>query len=68
MKYSKIFSLFLFLLSCNLFAQVTHTVNFSLNELTISEVTGEGSAIYTKVGYSELQSYEESGKPELPVR
>ncbi len=68
MKYLKILSLLIFLLSLNLYGQVVHTVNFTLNDLITTDVTGADSTIYTKVTYDELRFTDKTGKPELPVR
>jgi len=59
--------LFSFCLS-HLHAQVTHTVNFSREELTLSDVVGDDSNLYTQVSYSDLQPTEELANPELPVK
>lgn len=60
--------LFLIVFLPNLSAQVTHTVNFSFEELILSEITGEDSNTYTKVEYDELQLTDAIGNPELPVK
>ena len=59
---------FLLFFSFNISAQVTHTVNFLQEELTISEITGEDSNTYAKLEYNDLQFTDEIGKPELPVK
>ncbi|MFZ2323532.1 MAG: C25 family cysteine peptidase, partial [Ignavibacteriaceae bacterium] len=61
------FLIFLFF-SFNLFSQVSHTVNFSLEKLTVWDATGLDKTIYTKVVYGDLQKTDEVGKPELPVK
>jgi len=68
MKIITFLSFFFLLLSCSSIAQVTHTVNFSFEELIVSEITGENSNTYTKLKYDELLPSDEIGKPELPIK
>ena len=68
-----IMKLISFLLLFSLFpihsiSQVTHTVNFSYNDLSVSDITGEDSIVYSKVEYTDLQFNDELGAPNLPVK
>lgn len=65
------FIIILFLLPLSnyvLFAQISHSCNFSMSDLNIFEIIGKDNVQYKKVEYTNLQYTDEIGKPMLPIR
>lgn len=68
-KYKLLILLLLLLASNSLWAragQITHTVTYDLNKLSITYDTINGN-IYARVNYENLLSYNLDGEPELPI-
>ncbi|MFZ2865698.1 MAG: C25 family cysteine peptidase [Ignavibacteriaceae bacterium] len=68
MRKKLVLSFVLLLLPCKLFGQITSSVNFDSEDLTITEITSPNNVVYSKIEFKDLESDQEVGQPEIPSR
>jgi len=68
MKMACIISLIILLIASNSFGQITRIQTFSESDLATTETIIKDGNEYCRIAYKDLQTTEEVGKPELPVK